>query len=216
WPRSRPSDQEQVKRGRIRRWGTGRGGPLASMSPGLRLRLRPPPLLTAKGHPRPALQSPPQRIEKQSNFPLPCAKTHGRLHLPEPSPVVAGRPFRVGKGGGRGTWSAKASRPRQGPSAHPVTNRSPTKKSRAMRGFFISNQAKAITGAAPAPPRPAPLAADPAWSPAGTRPSASDTPAGSTTASPPPHRSSASAPAPPANHLRRNTAPTPTAGTPPT
>ncbi len=31
------------------------GRPLRSMSPGLRLRLRPPPLLTPEGHPHPAL-----------------------------------------------------------------------------------------------------------------------------------------------------------------
>src|SRR5690606_25832703 len=39
----------------MRRRSAGRRCPSASMSPGLRLRLRPPPLLTAVGHPHPTL-----------------------------------------------------------------------------------------------------------------------------------------------------------------
>src|SRR5690606_15184277 len=135
------------------------------MSPGVGLRPPPHPLLTAKGHPRPALQSPPQRIEKQSNFPLHCANTHERLHLTEPSHVVAGRPFRVGKGGGRsrrrrpGDMERKGLPAAAGPFSPPVTNRSPDKEKAAQcAASSIRIKAIRIKDAGPMPPRPAPLA----------------------------------------------------------
>src|SRR5690625_3325982 len=98
------------------------------MSPGLRLRLRPPPLLTARG-PRPQAPydvgaprsllpqtavPPHRRRPEATDAPRPsrdlspvCLSDHHRkqrshIRTPlEPSPGVVGRPLRVSKGGGR-------------------------------------------------------------------------------------------------------------------
>ena len=119
-----------------------------SMSPGVGLRPPPPPLLTPEGHPHPALETSRQgnawfaanagvRVTRGVGG---VAPTYGGERqssggaVPEPSPVVAGRPLRVSKGGGRSRRRRPGDMERKGlpAAAGPVRSRGSQSKPQAV------------------------------------------------------------------------------------